>query len=74
MRRTSPLCNKFLEIRWFGGLQGVEPGPSSIDGVSEMYGLHDWNINNATDAARFQKLFGQFEKGTNAIDHTGKDV
>jgi hypothetical protein len=54
----------------------LNPGLVVLDGVSEAYALHGWDINKATDATEFQRLFGQFTDGTAtiAIDHTGKDA
>ncbi len=54
----------------------LRPSLVVLDGVSEAYALHNWDINKATDAAEFQKLFGRFADGTAtvAIDHTGKDA
>ncbi len=54
----------------------LRPSLVVLDGVSEAYALHGWDINKATDAAEFQRLFGQFADGTAtiAIDHTGKDA
>ncbi len=54
----------------------LRPSLVVLDGVSEAYALHNWDINKATDAAEFQKLFGNFADGTAtiAIDHTGKDA
>lgn len=46
-----------------------------LDGVTEAYALHDWNINKAEDAARFQSLFGINRIAASiAIDHTSKDA
>lgn len=47
-----------------------------LDGVTECYALHEWDINKATDAAEFQKLFNRFADSTAsiAIDHSGKDA
>ncbi len=54
----------------------LKPSLVVLDGVSEAYALHGWDINKATDAAEFQKLFGKFAEGTAmiAIDHAGKDA
>ncbi|MEO8423521.1 MAG: hypothetical protein ABI595_06355 [Actinomycetota bacterium] len=54
----------------------LRPSLVVLDGVSEAYSLHGWDINKATDAAEFQKLFGNFAEGTAtiSIDHTGKDA
>lgn len=54
----------------------LRPSLVVLDGVSEAYALHGWDINKATDAAEFQKLFANFAEGTAtiAIDHTGKDA
>ncbi len=56
--------------------QDVRPALVILDGVTEAYSLHGWDINKATDAAEFQKLFGAFANGTTtvAIDHAGKDA
>jgi hypothetical protein len=45
-----------------------------LDGVSECYALHSWNINDATDAARSQATFSVAGAATIAIDHTAKDA
>jgi hypothetical protein len=56
--------------------QDVRPTLVILDGVTEAYSLHGWDINKATDAAELQKLFGSFADGTTtvAIDHAGKDA
>lgn len=45
-----------------------------LDGVTEAYALHQWNINDAEDAARFQMVFSVEGPATIAIDHTAKDA
>ncbi len=54
----------------------LRPSLVVLDGVTEAYALHGWDINKATDAAEFQRLFGSFAEGTAsiAIDHAGKDA
>jgi hypothetical protein len=47
-----------------------------IDGVTEFFALHGWDINSATDTAKYQKkLLKRFPGELTAIeiDHTGKD-
>jgi len=51
------------------------PGLVVLDGVSECYALHGWDINKATDAALFQRVFGRWPGVASiAIDHAGKDA
>jgi AAA domain len=49
-----------------------------LDGVTECYALHGWDINSATDAARWQHLVRDAVRAEGAasveIDHTGKDL
>jgi hypothetical protein len=46
-----------------------------LDGVTECYALHGWDINSATDAARFQAAFRVPGGAASiAIDHTSKDA
>lgn len=45
-----------------------------LDGVSECYALHGWNINAAEDAARFQHTFAVEGPATVSIDHTAKEA
>jgi hypothetical protein len=54
----------------------LRPSLVILDGVTECYALHGWDINKATDAAEFQKIFSNFAEGTAsiAIDHAGKDA
>jgi AAA domain len=54
----------------------LKPALIIVDGVSEAYALHGWNINDATDAARFVKVFGRWDDDTAsiAIDHAGKNA
>ena len=53
-----------------GGITGLVV----FDGVSECYALHDWNINSAEDAARFQHAFRIEGPASIAIDHTAKEA
>ncbi|HEY3214481.1 MAG TPA: hypothetical protein VGL16_14900 [Actinomycetota bacterium] len=45
-----------------------------LDGVSECYALHGWEINKAEDAARFQRTFAVEGPATVSIDHTAKEA
>jgi hypothetical protein len=53
---------------------GQVTGLIVLDGVSEAYALHSWNINSAEDAARFQHTFGVDGPATISIDHTAKEA
>ncbi len=58
-------------------LADLNPSLVVLDGVSECYSLHGWDINSATDAAAFQKLFRPLNSNgaaTILIDHSGKDA
>jgi hypothetical protein len=88
VRPVTPLLRrpKFSkdEVEWvpeaifdLGALEfELRPALVIIDGVSEVYALHGWNINAAEDAAHFQALFRGFSDATAsiAIDHTSKDA
>lgn len=56
-------------------LADLRPALVVLDGVTEAYALHGWDVNKATDAARFTQVF-TFPDGAAviAIDHTGKDA
>jgi hypothetical protein len=45
-----------------------------LDGVTEAYALHGWNINDATDAAKYQAAFSVNGAATISIDHTAKEA
>jgi hypothetical protein len=55
------------ELGWTTGLV-------VLDGVSECYALHGWNVNSAEDAARFQHTFAVDGPAGLSIDHTAKDA
>jgi hypothetical protein len=58
-------------------LEDAQPALVVLDGVSELYALQDWNINDATDAANFHRTFAFHRRGevaSIAIDHTAKDA
>jgi hypothetical protein len=63
-----------FQLEW--ARQELKPAFIVIDGVTEAYALHGWNINDGTHAALFQKVFGRWEDDTAslAIDHSGKDA
>jgi hypothetical protein len=54
----------------------LAPGIIVVDGVSEAYALHGWEINKAEHATHFQRVFGGWGDATAsiAIDHAGKDA
>jgi hypothetical protein len=53
----------------------LQPSLAVIDGVTECYSLHDWNINSAEDAAKYQHTFSfRGACASIAIDHTAKDA
>jgi hypothetical protein len=77
-RPTEPLKGNVNAAADLGmDLSALNPGLVVLDGVSECYALHGWNINDATDAANFQKLFRPINENgaaTIVIDHAGKDA
>jgi hypothetical protein len=65
----SAIADLFLQGKHF------RPAFLVIDGVTEFMALHDWDINSATDVAKYQKLLlRRFadEVTTVEIDHTAK--
>lgn len=63
-----------FELAW--ARQELRPALIILDGVSEAYAVHGWNINDATHAAHFAAVFGRWDDETAsiAIDHSGKDA
>jgi AAA domain len=63
-----------FQLEW--ARQELKPAFIVVDGVTEAYALHGWNINDGAHAAHFQRVFGRWEDGTAslAIDHSGKDA
>jgi hypothetical protein len=86
MRPEEPLCSlgrdnvlKFdedalFELTW--AREELKPAFIVVDGVTEAYALHGWNINDGAHAAHFQRVFGRWgdEVASTAIDHSGKDA
>ncbi len=56
-------------------LRRTAPGVVILDGVTEGHALHGWDMNSATDVAKWQKLVRSLFGGrtTIEIDHVGKD-
>lgn len=68
----SPNEDAVYKMEWLR--QTLAPSIVVLDGVTEAFALHGWNINAAEDAARFQKVFGRFDAASISIDHAGKDA
>lgn len=78
VRPSEPLTGQgmrrlFARSEWVTALDRVT-GLVVLDGVSECYALHDWSINAAEDAARFQHTFSVEGPATISIDHTAKEA
>lgn len=78
VRPSEPLTGQgmrglFARSEWVSALARVT-GLVVLDGVSECYALHNWSINAAEDAARFQQTFSVEGPATIAIDHTAKEA
>jgi hypothetical protein len=72
--RLVPNEDAVFHLEW--ARQELKPGLIILDGVSECYAVHGWNINDATHAAHFANVFGRWDDDTAsiAIDHAGKDA
>jgi AAA domain len=69
-----PNEDAMFHLEW--ARQELRPALIILDGVSECYAVHGWNINDATHAAHFANVFGRWDDDTAsiAIDHAGKDA
>lgn len=70
--------NRFTSGALELGVIGMTYNPQLIvtDGVTEAYSLHGWDVNVATDVARYHKLIHRRFSGsvtTIEIDHVAKD-
>src|SRR6266545_1030187 len=76
IRPIESLAGDAREDFWLYALDQVNPALVVLDGVTELYDLQGWDINKATDAAAFHKLFAFARAGVAsiAIDHTSKDA
>jgi hypothetical protein len=76
IRPIQPLLGDAAADFWLYEMEDLKPALVVLDGVTELYELQGWDINKATDAAAFHKLFA-FSRGgvaSVAIDHTSKDA
>jgi hypothetical protein len=76
VRPNSGLYGDAQSDFWHHEMDVFEPSLVVMDGVTECYSLHGWDINRAEDAAKYQATFA-FHRGgvaSIAIDHTSKDA
>jgi hypothetical protein len=75
IRPIEPLVGDAAADFFMHELELAKPALVVLDGVTELFALQDWDINKATDAARFQRTFGfRGLCASIAIDHTSKDA
>jgi hypothetical protein len=75
IRPIGPLDEVARVDFWLHELKQANPALVVLDGVTEIYDLQGWDINRATDAAAFHKLFAfRGVCASIAIDHTAKDA
>jgi hypothetical protein len=76
VRPEEPLAgNETALMDWGIALQDLHPALVVMDGVTEAYALHGWDVNKASDAALFQQTFRTPPGVASiAIDHTGKEA
>jgi AAA domain len=75
IRPIDPLTGDAQADFYLHELDLAQPSLIVLDGVTELYALQGWDINKATDAAQFQRMFGfRGMCASIAIDHTAKDA
>jgi hypothetical protein len=72
--QLKPNEDAVFQLEW--ARNELQPSFIVVDGVTECYALHGWNINDGTHAAHFQRVFGSWgnDVASLAIDHAGKDA
>lgn len=74
IRPTQPLHGDSI-IDFRVELEKADPALVILDGVTELYALQGWDVNNPEDAAHFQNTFNfRGLCAFIAIDHTAKDA